>query len=279
MTMDRLRTGVGNAAAKSARRVRHALLRPMPDSALRLLRRRTMQLLYSVSPRGRSVTIGGLEPMQVEWERLAIDFATWEASFTAPFIHALRSLQSGDVVDVGASIGEWSALAAKIVGADRVHVIEPNRASWRHIKKVFALNDLPAPAGMLEGFIGAETLPGSLGELRSEWPAEDGKEAIFEFLCDPGSKPVVSLDFYCERMNCKPGLIKIDVEGYEDSVLRGGEVCLKSRRPLLFVSVHPEQLLKLQSSREKVLEYMHSLGYSSKLLGADHEEHWLFSPG
>lgn len=121
------------------RAVRHGLLKNMPEPILGALRSGALGALYaSHLGGGRRVMVAGKRPMFVEWDRLSVDFESWEASFTSAFIDALSPR---DVVfDVGASIGEWSALAATIVGTDRVHVFEPDHGSWRHIEKIFRLN-------------------------------------------------------------------------------------------------------------------------------------------
>jgi hypothetical protein len=51
--------------------------------------------------------------------------------------------------------------------------------------------------------------------------------------------PVTTIDSYCESKNLKPSLIKIDVEGFEFSVLNGAKKILKEVRPRILVELHP----------------------------------------
>jgi FkbM family methyltransferase len=50
---------------------------------------------------------------------------------------------------------------------------------------------------------------------------------------------VTTIDAYCESHNIKPSLIKIDVEGFEFSVLNGAKNTLKEFRPSVLIELHP----------------------------------------
>jgi hypothetical protein len=67
-------------------------------------------------------------------------------------------------------------------------------------------------------------------------------------------------DIVCEhRLN--PGLIKIDVEGAETSVLRGGRGCLETFSPVLIVECSDNLLRGMDSSSAELLDEMERLGY------------------
>ena len=53
----------------------------------------------------------------------------------------------------------------------------------------------------------------------------------------------------------KPHLIKIDVEGHENEVLRGGRHCLKKYNPLLIIESFPPK-------QKQVIDFLRNLGYS-----------------
>ena len=61
------------------------------------------------------------------------------------------------------------------------------------------------------------------------------------------------LDSFCTP-ETKPSLIKIDVEGHELQVLRGGQECLRNYKPILIVESFPPQ-------QEEVLCFLSDLGY------------------
>ena len=53
----------------------------------------------------------------------------------------------------------------------------------------------------------------------------------------------------------KPHLIKIDVEGHENEVLRGGGNCLKNNNPLLILESFPPK-------QEQAIDFLKNLGYT-----------------
>ncbi len=61
------------------------------------------------------------------------------------------------------------------------------------------------------------------------------------------------LDSFCTP-ETKPSLIKIDVEGHELQVLRGGEECLRNYKPVLIVESFPPK-------QEEVIHFLCRLGY------------------
>ncbi len=61
------------------------------------------------------------------------------------------------------------------------------------------------------------------------------------------------LDSFCTS-ETKPSLIKIDVEGHELEVLRGGQGCLVDHKPILFIESFPPR-------QEEVLCFLSALGY------------------
>jgi FkbM family methyltransferase len=86
-----------------------------------------------------------------------------------------------------------------------------------------------------------------------------------------------SLDSYCSRKGIKPDFLKIDVEGNELKVLRGGIESLKACRPRILVEIESRH-----AGREKMAEtfgFLESLGYSGHFIrGAGRIPLSLFSP-
>ncbi len=76
-----------------------------------------------------------------------------------------------------------------------------------------------------------------------------------------GEFPAVSLDHYT-RTNPPPTVTKIDVDGFEISVLRGGRECLEKHRPRLWLEVHPTYLKQQGRSADEVLQFLRENGYS-----------------
>lgn len=57
-------------------------------------------------------------------------------------------------------------------------------------------------------------------------------------------------------------LIKIDVEGFEMEVLRGGEQSLRKYHPLLFIELDDTNLVQQNSSAKELVEFLNQLNYT-----------------
>lgn len=266
--------------AQQLRNLRYGLLAQLPTPLYSAAKQAALSTLYLLSRgRGRSVKVAGIYPLQVEWERSAVDFITWEAEFMTAFGDALQAPKT--VIDVGASIGEWSVLAATLVGSENVHVFEPNPPSWKHIQKVFQLNSIPTPAGIFAGFaansdsFNSEVLAAASSH---KWPSIVEGSAEFESLLATKNLPSIKLDTYCNKLGVVPSVIKIDVEGAEGEVMRGSQNLLETFHPLVFLSLHPWALKDFGDSKADLLSWIEERGYKCSLLATAHEEHWLCAP-
>ncbi len=70
-----------------------------------------------------------------------------------------------------------------------------------------------------------------------------------------------TLDSLIEEHNLAPDLVKLDVEGFENSVLLGAPNLLSKYKPIIFLELHPMALKDLGSSLEDVLSLLTSYGY------------------
>jgi len=73
---------------------------------------------------------------------------------------------------------------------------------------------------------------------------------------------MVSLDDYCDERQVWPDALKIDVEGFEESVLRGGRRLLQgATAPLLFLELHNDMIRAGGRRPEAVLDLVDEFGY------------------
>ncbi len=178
-----------------------------------------------------------------------------------------KFLQPGQVFfDVGANVGFYSLLGAKRVqDSGRVVAFEPfprNLAFlYRHIElnKVRNVTILPfacADQFAIEMFLTGENH--ALGHLDTA-TASETKGPV-----DPAAMLVatISLDEAAEKLDLRPDVIKIDVEGAELRVLRGAAVILARMRPVLLLSVHSDEL------RRACLSYLSEMAYRAQPLNS-----------
>jgi len=140
-------------------------------------------------------------------------------------------LQPGDVaLEVGANIGAHTLALAQAVGpTGRVYAIEPQRRLFQMLCANLALNDVGQVHARQQGL--GETpavlwvstpAPGAPANFGGVSLQPQGEEAV----------EVVTLDqLRLDRLD----LIKLDVEGMEEAVLRGGIETIRRLRPKLYV--------------------------------------------
>jgi FkbM family methyltransferase len=167
----------------------------------------------------------------------------WEPWVTNVMGKTLLKYEGCTFIDVGANVGWYTLLACKL-GASHVFAFEPNPRMCELLRKTIAVNGYRERVTLTEAACGAEE-----GLMRLEVdPTEAGgghvvphrprlQNKVF------GECSVVRLDnvvFGGNVPTVDPRIImKIDVEGFEPEVLRGGREILKLN-PIIFLE-HNQQ--------------------------------------
>ena len=71
----------------------------------------------------------------------------------------------------------------------------------------------------------------------------------------------ITLDNFCSNEKLIPDTLKIDVEGFELSVLQGAQQLISTYSPLIFLEIHPQELLNYGGSVRQVIDLLSSLDY------------------
>jgi FkbM family methyltransferase len=176
------------------------------------------------------------------------------------------------VLDIGANIGAHTLPLAKLVGSQgRVMAIEPTAWATSRLKANAALN--PSLAGnilirqvmlvdrddtaLVDALYASWPLRGNdvHPHLRAQAKSTDGAEAL-------------TLDALLERDRLgRVDLVKLDVDGHECSVLRGGMKMFKRDRPVLFIELQPYILVEAGHSIDELLALLAECGYRIYWLG------------
>ncbi|MGH8012565.1 MAG: FkbM family methyltransferase [Candidatus Binataceae bacterium] len=143
---------------------------------------------------------------------------------------ARRYLKAGmTVVDVGANVGYYTALAASIVGpAGRVFAIEPSPRAFCRLCELIRHNGIGQARAFQFGLSDAPgELPIYLGNLSNHTPTMIAHDA----LPPAATVPVATFDDCLEKWGLDIiDLLKIDIEGWEPKVFAGATSALRSRR-------------------------------------------------
>jgi FkbM family methyltransferase len=182
-----------------------------------------------------------------------------------------RNVKPGDIVlGVGANVGYISAVSASCAGSTgEVHGFEPLLECYARLVRLRELNP------QIRFKFNNVALGEKEGSLPIAYnPEGDSRNASLV----PGTRsaqtlevPVRRLDKYIEENIASPErirLIKIDVEGFEYSVLRGLEKFLRETpfRPVIVCEVKPWELSKLGATPEEFDRYMSGFGYKTYVI-------------
>jgi FkbM family methyltransferase len=178
----------------------------------------------------------------------------------AEFDNFLRQCNSGMFLfDIGAHYGLFSLAAAQL-GAKAV-AVEPSSSAIRIMIRQIVMNHLTDKIRPVQA--AASDLPGVLQVLDSG-VFSDGymKFVRGRPMRELTEVPAVSIDKIAAEYGA-PTHIKIDVEGHESAVLRGGRETLTRFSPKLFLELHSHMLRTDGLDPEAALDELDSLGYET----------------
>lgn len=181
--------------------------------------------------------------------------------------HILNEIEPGDVIaDVGASIGLYTVAMARRTGEKGIiYAFEPDPETVNFLQRNIRLNDLEARVQVWSAAVADK--PGFVQFVdgrgtESHIAAADAKHAR--------QVEAVTLDsvFAGEQLD----FLKIDVEGFEEAVLKGGSGLLSDTRRsprAIFVEVHPYAWPTFGASSESLLGLLATHGYQVYDLSGD----------
>lgn len=176
-----------------------------------------------------------------------------------PLVQEVFQPRQGQIfVDVGAHIGLYTLRAAEEVGlAGRVIAVEPDPQSYRILKNNIALNHFNNVLAF------NVALSDSSGE-KTFYACTDPSLSGFELqptakLREVRTVKVMTLD----ELLAAAGVghvdwVKLDVEGAETGILRGGKNVLMNSKNLKVI---------VESSSDEAIKYLKTLGFKTRFLG------------
>ena len=174
------------------------------------------------------------------------------------FVAACR--EGMTLIDVGAHFGLFTLAALKWGGAGvKAIAVDPSDAALT----VFDENMRLAGAGAR-----VERHRAAMGATEGQTSLLTGGAGAWHMMVTPDAPrpdavtvPMMTLDGLAQRSGVVPTHVKIDVEGEEDAVLRGGEALLRRHAPIVFLELHGGILRRSGRDPLAVLERLASYGY------------------
>ncbi len=205
---------------------------------------------------GREITL------DVPGGRVRVDLGDWTSivmirlgAWEPHLLGLVRALvrPGATVLDIGAHVGAWTMLFASLVGpTGSVIACEPSPASAARLR---AMTD--ARVRVIETAIGDRVGRATLfgdgdSMLRSLVP---------EALGGPSSTSEVAITTMDSLGVERADLIKIDTEGFELRVLRGGQTLLARCDPTLVIELHATALRALDEDTTDVFAWLRGEGF------------------
>lgn len=136
------------------------------------------------------------------------------------------------IIDVGGYIGD-SAIVLEKYTNNRVYSFEPTTENYNLLLKTIELNK--------SSKIVAYKMALGSKEEELEIYLQSSGSSINRVIHEAPSKEkiqVSSLDKFVKENNIEVGLIKVDIEGFEQEFLKGAEMTIKTQRPTLLISIY-----------------------------------------
>ncbi|PYQ75680.1 MAG: hypothetical protein DMG01_18435 [Acidobacteria bacterium] len=185
---------------------------------------------------------------------------TFEKAERALLLDLLRPGMT--VLDIGAHAGLYTMTAAKLVGAcGRVVAFEPSSRERARLERHLRLNRIdnvtiePIALGAVEGEVDLYVVDGrqtGCNSLRP--PPGESVRAV--------RAPMSRLDDYAVRGRLpRVDFVKIDVEGGERDVLRGGEQLFRRDRPVLMCEIEPARIAPWNYNPQEIFDLVSGWRY------------------
>jgi FkbM family methyltransferase len=268
-----------------AQRVRHLPVLEKTEGLWRFLRKPYHKLL-NLGGRGVRVRVGGKADVWMPPEFAGGSWEDHEPQTVDVFARWVQEHPTGVVLDVGSSVGIFSAIALFAAPSVEVIAFDPDLSSLAAARRMCQhakgarlrlvhcfVADISSEQKAIDDAVrstarslGRNDITGDVGTTRYV--------ALHDRINN--SVPIYRLDdlFHEKILLERPVLVKCDVEGAELKVLRGFAASLQQVKPDLMLSVHPAALCEYASSKEQVESFLQTLGYKIEVIAIDHEEHW-----
>ncbi len=163
------------------------------------------------------------------------DSSVFYSKYAIDELTTLDSVRNKDIIDAGGYVGDTALLFSSYTDKS-IHVFEASPSNMDIIRETIRLNQLENIVSVSKA-LGEKsgTATFSLGERNScnslvERPGYNYPNHI--------EVPVITLDDYVRENNLEVGLIKVDIEGGEQLLLKGAVETICTQHPILLISIY-----------------------------------------
>jgi FkbM family methyltransferase len=237
-------------------------------------------LRYAFGLRRFFATIKSPKSYDIEFASCVVSFLT-DRSYTKEWFHRNRkrgahkgwhepsitfllehlACVTSRFIDVGSHLGYFSILFASIPG-NRSLAIEFDPSNFEELKRGVAFQPAAISARIAIVRCGVSDAADTI-----DLPAKRELSPGHSILRDRRTKgaqvkvSVVTLDEVSQTYDFAPDVIKIDVEGFEASVLKGAANIVSRFKPIIIVEVHPQYMSSIGHNTSMISTFLKGHGY------------------
>ena len=154
------------------------------------------------------------------------------------YVKNLNQVKNKNIIDAGAYIGDSAILFSDYTDKN-VYSFEPFLHHYNMMLKTIELNKKNniIPVNMALGDSNKELSLYSDGDLNMGLSIERNSKQS-DINCIENKVKMVTLDSYVKENNIEVGLIKTDLEGFEQPFLKGAIETIKEQKPVLIISIY-----------------------------------------
>lgn len=144
-----------------------------------------------------------------------------------------NTIQNKAIIDVGCHIADSVIVFRAEFANNPIYSFEPSKTNYNVALQTLKLNNIQ----------GARIENLGLGDKECELKihsTDNILKSCENTISQNGNEivKITTLDKYVEKNNIKVGLIKVDIEGFEQNFLKGAKKTIISQRPILLISIY-----------------------------------------
>ena len=154
------------------------------------------------------------------------------------YVKNLNQVKNKNIIDAGAYIGDSAILFSDYTDKN-IYSFEPFLHYYNMMLKTIELNKKNniIPVNMALGDSNKELSLYSNGDLNMGLSIDRNSEQS-DINCIENKVKMATLDSYVKENNIEVGLIKTDLEGFEQPFLKGALETIKEQKPVLIISIY-----------------------------------------
>ena len=196
----------------------------------------------------------------------------YEEAATLAISYAIQQRKARAFFDIVADDGDFSRLATAC-GVDNVHAFDARPSSLNALRSIDERVTVHA-AALSDHHKGEMTVWWTGAQIFERKPTLQQRLSLAfrrKFRIHEARATLTSIDHFVSAGGIVPDVIKIDVDGYEGKVLRGGSRTFENHKPTIALELHQNTKLVFGDTRPGIVAMLTDIGYKALFLTDHHD--------